>query len=278
MFLHAVGIAFWVGALMPLGAALASPGAPGVAALRRFSQIAPFAVLPLIAAGIALAVVQLRSIDALWTTAYGNVFLIKMALLVPLFILAVLNRYRLTQPAVSGDAAATGTLRRSIFCELLLCLAILGVAASWRFTPPPRALADAAAEPAAIHIHTEKAMADLTFTPGRVGPITASMVIMTGDFGPLPAREVTLTIANPVAGIEPITRLATQPGDGTWQVTALPIPAPGRWLVRIDILISDFEMARLAGRNRHSPIRLSMTPRSSARPPHLDGKGQSRTC
>ena len=102
VFLHAVGIAFWVGALVPLGAALASPGAPGVAALRRFSQIAPFAVLPLIAAGIALAVVQLRSIDALWTTAYGNVFLIKMALLVPLFTLAVLNRYRLTQPAVSG--------------------------------------------------------------------------------------------------------------------------------------------------------------------------------
>ena len=100
-------------------------------------------------------------------------------------------------------------------------------------------------------------MADLTFTPGRVGPITASMVIMTGDFGPLPAREVTLTIANPVAGIEPITRLATQPGDGTWQVTALPIPAPGRWLVRIDILISDFEMARLEGGIEHSPMRLS---------------------
>jgi copper transport protein len=247
VFLHGVGIAFWAGALIPLGAALASPGAPGGAALRRFSQIAPFAVLLLIAAGIALAVVQLRSIYALWTTAYGNVFLVKMMLLVPLFVLAVLNRYCLTQPAVGGDAAATGTLRRSIFCEMLLFLAIFGVAASWRFTPPPRALAEAAAEPAAIHIHTEKAMADLTITPGRVGPITVSMVIMTGDFGPLPAKEVTLTIANPVAGIEPITRLATQPGDGTWQVTALPIPAPGRWLVRIDILISDFEMARLEG-------------------------------
>jgi copper transport protein len=254
VFLHAAGIAFWAGALMPLGLALAAPrgalAAPRGAAeamLNRFSRIAPFAVLPLMAAGIVLAIVQIRSVQALWTTAYGNVFLIKLALLILLFALAALNRFRLTRPAADGDAAACRMLRRSIFAELLLFLAIFGVAASWRFTPPPRVLAEAAAEPAAIHLHTEKAMADLTLTPGRVGAVGASMIIMTGDFGPLPAKEVTLTLANPAAGIEPITRPATQPGDGTWQVRNLPVPAPGRWSVRIDILISDFELARLEG-------------------------------
>jgi copper transport protein len=247
VFLHAVGIAFWAGALMPLGVALTSPGPQATDVLRRFSRGIPFAVLPLIASGIALAVLQLQSIDALWTTAYGQVFLVKLAVLAPLFALAALNRFRLTQPAGRGDMAASHALRRSILLELMLFLAIFGVAASWRFTPPPRSLAEAASKPATIHIHTEKAMADLTITPGRVATVTTSIVIMTGDFALLPAKEVALTLANPIAGIEPITRPALQSGDGTWQVTGMQIPAPGRWSVRIEVLISDFEMARLEG-------------------------------
>ena len=44
--------------------------------------------------------------DALWRTAYGLVFLAKLALLLPLFALAVINRFRLTEPAEAGDAKA----------------------------------------------------------------------------------------------------------------------------------------------------------------------------
>ena len=40
-------------------------------------------------------------------------------------------------------------------------LAIFAVAGLWRFTPPPRALAEAAAGPASVHIQTGKAMAEL---------------------------------------------------------------------------------------------------------------------
>jgi copper transport protein len=247
VFLHGVGIAFWAGALIPLGLALATPGPEASVALRRFSRAVPYALVPLVVAGLLLAVVQLRSLDALWTTAYGAIFLAKLALLTVLFALAARNRFRLTQPAALGDASAIPRLRRSIGAEVVIMLAIFGVAALWRFTPPPRALAEAAAEPAATHIHTDKAMADLTITPGRAGAVTASIIIMTGDFGPLPAKDVTLTLANPVAGIAPITRAATQPGDGTWQVGGLIIPIAGRWSVRIDILQPEAEPARLEG-------------------------------
>ena len=105
-------------------------------------------------------------------------FLIKLALLAALFAFAAANRYRWTHQARQGDP---GALRRSILAETAIMLAIFGVAAIWRFTPPPRALAEAAAQPAAIHIHTATAMADLSITPGRAGPVTASMVVMTGD-------------------------------------------------------------------------------------------------
>ena len=70
---------------------------------------------------------------------------------------------------------------------------------------------------------------------------------MSGDFGPLDAKEVTLVLSNASAGVEPIRRPARKPGDGTWRVDGLVIPVSGRWTIRIDILISDFEIARLTG-------------------------------
>ncbi|TIW34358.1 MAG: copper resistance protein CopC, partial [Mesorhizobium sp.] len=103
----------------------------------------------------------------------------------------------------------------------------------------------AAAQPVSIHIHTLKAMADLSITPGHSGPVAASMVIMSGDFGPLDAKAVTLVLSKPDSGIEPIKRPATKPGDGTWRVDNLIIPVPGRWTARLDILVSDFEVVKI---------------------------------
>ncbi|MFC0219547.1 copper resistance CopC/CopD family protein [Pseudochelatococcus lubricantis] len=246
VFLHAVGIAFWAGALVPLGAALASPmQGEGSAALRRFSRAIPVAVLPLVVAGALLAAVQLRTPEALWTTAYGKVLLIKLGLLAALFLLAAVNRFRLTTPAAHGDGRATARLRRSIYAELALVLAIFAVAALWRFTPPPRALAEAAAAPASVHLHADKAMADVAIAPGRAGPVRASIAVMTGDFGPLDPAGVTLVLSNPAAGIEQIRRPATRDSEGVWQVEGLNLPVAGQWTVRVDILISDFELVKV---------------------------------
>ena len=247
VFLHGVGIAFWAGSLAPLGAALTSRTPEAAAILRHFSRAIPFAVLPLIAAGVLLAVTQLRSLEALWTTAYGRVLTVKLLLLALLFGFAVVNRFRLTERSERGDARAVHRLGASIRLEIILVLTIFVVAAAWRFTPPPRALAEAAAAPASVHIHGAKAMAELEIAPGRAGPSTASIAILNGDFGPLEAQDVTLVIANPAAAIEPIRRPAQRAPDGTWTIDDLNLPLPGRWSVRIDILISDFELAKLEG-------------------------------
>ncbi|MBX3568711.1 MAG: CopD family protein [Rhizobiaceae bacterium] len=253
VFLHAVAVAVWIGALMPLGLAL-KRGAPGaIDALRRFSKAIPLFVAMLVAAGIGLAIVQVERPGALLDTAYGQVFLVKLVLLVGLFVMAVVNRWSLTRAAERRDGAATRRLVRSIAAETLVALAIFGAVAAWRFTPPPRALAAAAAEPASIHIHTAKAMADLTVSPGRAGPVTVSAVVMTGDFGALDAKEVTFVFSNPAASIEPFKKSASKPGDGTWRAEDVVLPLPGVWHVRIDILISDFDMARLEGEVRIRP-------------------------
>lgn len=253
VFLHAVAVAVWIGALIPLGLALKRGETGAIHALRRFSKAIPFVVAVLIAAGLVLAIVQVERPGALLDTAYGQVLSIKLALLVGLFLMAAVNRWSLTRPVEERDGSATRRLVRSIAAETLVALAIFCAVAAWRFTPPPRALAAAAAQPATTHIHSAKAMADLTVSPGRTGPVTVSAVVMTGDFGPLDAKEVSFVFSNPTAGIEPFRKKGTKPGDGTWRAESVVLPLAGQWHVRIDILISDFDMARLEGEVRIRP-------------------------
>ncbi|MER9210580.1 copper resistance CopC/CopD family protein [Mesorhizobium sp. M0663] len=245
VFLHATGIAIWSGALTPLGLALKRQPAEAGPLLRRFSQAILPVVVGLAAAGIVLAVIQVKTPSALVHTAYGRLLLLKLVLLVFLFTLAAVNRFKLTVPAEAGKTVVQRRLARSIGIEVLIVVAIFGIAAGWRFTPPPRALAIAAAQPASVHIHTLQAMADLSIVPGHTGPVAASIFIMTGDFGPLDAKQVTLVLSKPDSGVEPIKRPATKLGDGTWRVDDLVIPVAGRWTARLDILVSDFEMVKI---------------------------------
>ncbi|MBN9010376.1 MAG: copper resistance protein CopC, partial [Rhizobiales bacterium] len=175
VFVHAAAVAFWVGALIPLGALLHR--GEGQNALARFSRTIPFAIVPLVVAGIALAVVQVETPALLLTTAYGRVLLVKLALVALLFLLAAINRWRLTRPAERGEPSATRRLAAAIVIEAALAFAILATVATWRFTPPPRAIETAAAQPALVHIHTAKAMAEITVTPGRTGPVSVSIAI-----------------------------------------------------------------------------------------------------
>jgi copper transport protein len=98
---------------------------------------------------------------------------------------------------------------RTLRAELALIVLIFAIVALWRFPPPPRSLIAAREEPVFTHIHTEKAMADITIARSRAGLSRISIVLQTGDFRPLLAKEVTLLLANPAAGIEPISRPAT---------------------------------------------------------------------
>lgn len=243
VFLHAVALAGWAGALMPLALALREPA--GAVALTRFSTRIPYLLIALLLSGTVLAIVQVERPQALLETAYGNILLAKLGLVAILFGLASFNRYRLTVKAASGQIAGSRQLRRVVATEIVVVLAILGTAALWRLTPPPRALTAAAAQPASVHIHTEKAMADVSVTPGRVGPVTISISLLNGEFGPLNAKELRLSLANPAAGIEPIERQAIRQPDSDWQVSDLTLPVAGRWTIELEILVSDFEMIRL---------------------------------
>ncbi|WP_027579185.1 copper resistance protein CopC [Bradyrhizobium sp. Ai1a-2] len=244
LFLHGVGVAFWAGALMPL-AAMAWQRNDGLPhALKGFSSAAVWVVGMLALAGLVLAIIQLESFRALIETRYGIILSVKLMLVAGLMALAALNKFRLT-PAVVGDHGDTRPLLRSILAEGALVIGILAVVAGWRFTPPPRALAAAIEAPLAVHIHSDAAMFQVLISPGRAGTDDFVLQLMKGDASPLAAKEATLTLSLPERGIEPIERNGTLGPDGYWHLRDVPLPLPGRWHMRIDALVSDFQKVTL---------------------------------
>jgi copper transport protein len=242
VLVHGVCVAVWVGALLPLILALRHPHAGG-GALAWFSRVIPYPLALLVITGLLLAVVQLGRLDALWTTSYGAVLACKLAAVAALFALAVANRYRLVPRFETTGGPTARPLAISIAGELALVLVILALVALWRFTPPPRALATNA--PVSIHLHGEKAMAQIELAPDAAGGARASVLVLDGEFRPLTAKEVALALSNASAGIEPLRRAAVNQADGSWRIEDVRIPVAGRWLVRVEILVSDFEKVTL---------------------------------
>jgi len=240
VFLHGACVAFWIGSLVPLLAIVRAGRGGGE--LDRFSRMIPFPLAALLASGLSLAWIQLDRPDALWTTGYGEILLRKLVVVVVLLALAAANRFVLV-PRFHKRPDAKAPLLASIATEAVLALAILILVAGWRFTPPPRALI--AAEPALIHFHGGKAMAQIDVAPVRARGAEVSTQVLDGEFRPLAAKEVTISLANAAAGIEPIRRGATLAEGTTWRVDDLHIPLAGRWSLRVDILIDDFDKETL---------------------------------
>ena len=104
-----------------------------------------------------------------------------------------------------------------------------------------RSLLAAASQAIHVHIHAEKAMADLQIGPTGTAGRRITMSLLDGEFRPLLAKEVTLHLSKPEAGIEPL-RLPAAHVDGIiWRVDGVRLPIAGRWHIRVEMLVSDFE-------------------------------------
>lgn len=240
--IHAMCLAIWIGSLVPLASLVSSRDPGAVPTLRRFSRLIPWVVGLLIASGILIACLQLRSPADLVATPYGCVLAAKLVLVSALLALAAYNRYGLTRRVTAADRAAGMRLVRVVAVELVIAIAILGTVALWRFTPPPRVLA--AVPPAvSVHLHGGNAMALASVSPGRIGPNTVT-VVMPGASQP---KEIALSLWESEGVIEPI-RQAMVYAHGTWKASGLYVPRRGTWMLRLDVLVDDFQSLRLEGR------------------------------
>lgn len=245
LYLHVAAAAFWAGSLAPLHWTVTRYGRAAAPAVRRFSHLAVWAVAALVASGLVIAALQVRSLGGLTGTTYGWTLLAKIGCVGGLLALAGANRLRLLPRLERGDGRP---LRLSVGAEIALMLGVLVATAALGTTPPPRVL-----EPGAVHGHAHHSLlrsatvvhaggrAVIRLTRGPDGMTSVRVALSGADGAPLAARSVDFTAANPAAGVEPIRRTAEAVGTGAWGARGLALSPRGAWRLGVEVLVSDFE-------------------------------------
>jgi copper transport protein len=148
-WVHISSASLWIGGLGTL-VGLVWWGAPELrrVAFRRFSELATVSISLVLAAGIYLSIVRLPHLHDLWTVGYGQVLLVKIALVT--CVLAWGGFHKLVvAPALERRSDGFLTrIGRSLAGESLLGAAVLLVAAILVDSPPPAQPAKAPAQAA----------------------------------------------------------------------------------------------------------------------------------
>ncbi|MET4204888.1 hypothetical protein [Bradyrhizobium sp. LA6.12] len=95
------------------------------------------------------------------------------------------------------------------------------------------------------HLHTERAMANVTVTPGRAGPVEITVQLETTDEAPLSAMAVSVALSGPHVGSETIKASAVHTADDLWRAT-LSLPSGGRWDMGLMIRLSENDEVKIA--------------------------------
>ncbi|HEX2026268.1 MAG TPA: copper resistance protein CopC, partial [Actinomycetota bacterium] len=232
-WVHFVAVGVWLGGLAALLLGVRGEESDTKArAVRRFSAVALFALAAVVGTGIVRSINEVGSWEALFSTGYGRLVLVKIALILGLIALGAVNRYR-NVPAARTSLAG---LRRVSKTELVLAVGALGAAAALATLVPP-AQVPAAARPAeAVTVSgsdfATAIRARLGVTPALPGPNRFELRVTDYDTGdPIDAERVSLGFSY-VGGTVPESRLELRPaGDGVYRSTGSNLSIGGPWSV-----------------------------------------------
>ena len=129
---HLLAAGYWLGSLVPLAMCLkAGPNAE--AALVRFSGLGHVAVALALATGLINTWIVIGGLPTDFSSVYQLLLAIKVALVLAMIGLALVNRYVL-MPRLRGDG--TGRLQRTIIGEIVLGAVVIAVVSVLGTLPP----------------------------------------------------------------------------------------------------------------------------------------------
>jgi len=255
--IHVVAMSAWLGGLVYL--LFAVPAATRTldpagrtrllaATLQRFSPLALVSVLALAATGTIQALVEVRHLDALTSTAFGRAVLIKIVLLTILIGLGAVNRRRVvpTLRRLAAGGAAPGDagrlLRRTLRTEVLLILVVLGVTGALTSYAPPIA---ASASTGPVNVSQRMGPLDLQMTvdPARTGPNQVHLYLLRAtDGAPFTGtKELTVKATLPSRAIGPLALTMHRAGPGHYVADAVTLSPGGDWKLAVTDRVSDFD-------------------------------------
>ena len=140
-WVHLSAACVWIGGLVQL-AVVVLPLAPAARreAFLRFSTLATVLVALLVAAGTYLSILRLPHVHDLWTSGYGHVLLVKLALVALALVWGGLHRLVAVPQVARGRDGLFARLPRSVLGESFAGMAVLLVAAILVDSKPPSRL------------------------------------------------------------------------------------------------------------------------------------------
>lgn len=141
-WLHVLSASLWAGAILivtlavrpavrRLSHAVEAYRRPLLAILERLSRLSGLAVAGVVGTGIYNTLHRVASFNLLWTTTYGNILSLKLALVIGMIMLGALNRYytlqRLGSAGVAKDNGPRGNSLTRLFLRVVLLEAGLAV-------------------------------------------------------------------------------------------------------------------------------------------------------
>lgn len=240
---HLVAVGVWVGGLFALGCSLLLAHDKEAMA-RRFSRVAVVTVFVVAISGSISGYWQVRSIDALFGTGYGQLLALKVVGFAGLVVIGWFNRQRLAT-WIDGSAQI---LVRFVRAEVAIAVVVLALTAALVNQPPAK---DTASRPFAASVASEAGdgTLEITVAPARVGQNDIHLYFFD-DAGrtlvPVDAVEMTAgtdQIAPRRIDLQPLTpshfsaygaSLAT-PGTWTLTVTAIREGQPSTFEIEVEI-------------------------------------------
>ncbi|MEU4689640.1 copper resistance protein CopC [Actinoplanes sp. NPDC023714] len=240
---HIAAMAFWLGGLTVLAVFLLRRAEARElrVILPSWSRWAAISVYWLVAAGLLQAVVQTGTVDALFTTDYGRLLLIKTGLVIAVLAVAAVSRLLVRR-------ATTTRLRTAVVAEVVIAVVVLAVSAVLVQTNPARtvdveAAAAAKAKGFVTTLNSPIYAVQFEIFPAEVGEYnTLHAFAYTPEGKPLNVVEWRVTAALPERGIEPIEN---EVGSllGNQGLGNVVFPYPGTWHLNLTLRISDIDQA-----------------------------------
>ncbi len=218
--LHLLAGGLWIGAI----GVLAIRWSEDRDLLGEFSQVAVVAAPLVVLTGLAGAWIHIDAPEQLWSSSYGRLLLVKLALAAVLILLGWLNRRQL------ADATrAVLDLAASVRLEAGLGLVVVAVSAVLVVTPPP----GSAAAPVSVRGESGDLVVDLEVDPAAAGPNTVSLRYSSSSGDPLAVDAADVRVSTD--GVEPrrLEVVAVDPSSSRVDDVVL---TPGRWRFRVTVV------------------------------------------
>lgn len=234
--LHVLAMAAWLGGLALLTVGVLPRREPDElrVALPAFSRVALIAIATLAITGLYQALRGVQTVDALFTTTYGQLVVVKVVLFGGIVLLGNFARTALHRDVVTSAER----VRRSVLVEIVLAVGVL-VATSILVAQPrgSEALAVQRAKPrsASAALGSGRTIT-VTLDPGKHGVISTTVELSSGA----PPQNVTATASLPSKQIGPIPIPLTADGRNLYGASGITFPSAGAWVISLVVTTSQF--------------------------------------